>query len=143
MRGSTGREVDREVLEPVGIVPAQLKKVKPADMAIRFVFGAGIALVAGLVGMRFGPLMGGLFLAFPAVLPASLTLLEKNDGREKADIDALGAILGSCGMVAFAAAIVFGMPRIGPLPAAAAGGLGWAAVAGALFLAVRTVLVHR
>ncbi len=38
--------------------------------------------------MRFGPRVGGLFLAFPAILPATLTLLEKKEGKTKACADA-------------------------------------------------------
>ncbi len=58
----------------------------------------------------------GLFLAFPAIFPASATLVEKkekekkakagidgtNRGRTLAGIDAAGAALGSIGLVAFA-----------------------------------------
>jgi hypothetical protein len=65
--------------------------------------------------MKFGPIVGGLFLAFPAILPASLTLVEKREaqkkakhgmcgrqrGRQAAGLDAAGAILGSVGLVVF------------------------------------------
>lgn len=46
--------------------------------------------------------MGGVFLAFPAILPATLTLLQKEDGKRQAVSDAHGATLGALGMVAFA-----------------------------------------
>ena len=65
-------------------------------------FGAGIALVAGIAGTVFGPKVGGLFLAFPAVLPATLTLIEKNEGPAKAWADASGGALGAVGLAAFA-----------------------------------------
>ena len=42
---------------------------------MRFLFGAGISLVAGLAGMAFGSKIGGVLLGFPAILPASLTLI--------------------------------------------------------------------
>jgi hypothetical protein len=59
---------------------------------------------------------GGLFLAFPALFPASATLLEKHErekkrkagissttrGREAAALDARGAAIGSIGLVGFA-----------------------------------------
>jgi hypothetical protein len=65
-------------------------------------FGAGIALVAAVAGTVFGPTFGGLFLAFPAVLPATLTLIEKKEGTAKAWADASGGALGAVGLAAFA-----------------------------------------
>jgi len=106
---------------------------------MRFAFGAAIAAAAGLVGMRFGPRVGGLFLAFPAVLPASLTLLEKKDGRHEADVDARGAILGSCGLVIFAVAALLALTRLGPVAVAVAWAA-WLLVSVALFLLVRAAV---
>ena len=74
-------------------------------------------MVAGLIAARFGPVVGGLFLAFPAIFPASATLIEKHvrrrkekaglsgvrRGREAAALDAAGAALGS--LAAFAIVI--------------------------------------
>ena len=113
--------------------------MKPSDVAVRFAFGAAIALAAGVIGMRFGPLIGGLFLAFPAVLPASLTLLEKRNGLHEADVDARGAILGACGMVAFAFAAHFALRPLG-VAAIAVAWVVWILVAVALFLAVRAAV---
>ena len=135
-------EIAAEVHEPIAIQPRQLRDVKPSELLIRFAFGAAIALVAGLVGMRFGPRLGGLFLAFPAVLPASLMLLEKKDGRDKADVDALGAILGSVGMVAFALVVFAALPRFGGVVAVAAAWVGWIGVSLSLFFAVRALLTR-
>jgi hypothetical protein len=59
---------------------------------------------------------GGLFLAFPAIFPASATLVAKHEtqkkqnagiatssrGRQAAAMDAAGAALGSVGLAAFA-----------------------------------------
>jgi hypothetical protein len=140
MSGAARAEVGRERREPVSLDLAKLGALKPAELALRFGFGAGIALVAGFVGIRFGYRIGGLFLAFPAVLPASLTLLEKKDGTAKADVDALGAILGSCAMLAFAAAIAIGLPLLGALVAVGAAAVLWSVVALALFFALRAVL---
>ena len=60
--------------------------------------------------------IGGLFLAFPAIFPASATLIEKHEkqkkerqgidgtvrGRKAASIDAAGAAMGSLGLGVFA-----------------------------------------
>jgi hypothetical protein len=132
-------ELERERRQPVAIDPGALRNAKPGELAIRFAFGAAIALTAGLVGLKFGPRVGGVLLAFPALLPASLTLMEKKDGREKADIDAVGASLGSCGMVAFAIAAVFLLPRLGAAPGVLLAAAVWAVVSVALFYIARRV----
>lgn len=71
------------------------------DMAVRFAFGAGISVVAGLVGLAWGAAAGGLLLAFPAILPASLTLIEKKEGMQHARDDDAGATLGALALVGF------------------------------------------
>ena len=107
--------------------------------AVRFAFGAGISLVAALIGMKFGPVVGGIFLGFPAVLPASLTLIEKREGKEEASIDSLGAVLGSVAMVAFAAIVVLTVARWGVVPSLSAALLAWLAIAAGLYFAVARV----
>jgi len=37
-----------------------------------------MTVIAGLIAFRFGPVVGGLFLAFPAIFPASATLIERH-----------------------------------------------------------------
>ena len=103
-------EMRRESREPVEMDTGKLVKPQVPHLGIRFLFGAGIALAAGLVGMKWGPRVGGLFLAFPAVLPAALTLLEREEGASKTDIDAIGAILGALALIAFAALVAMGTP---------------------------------
>jgi hypothetical protein len=83
-----------------------LRQVRFQDYAVRFAFGAVVSAVAALIGLIGGDRLGGLFLAFPAILPATLTLLQKEDGRTQAVKDAQGATLGSIGMVAFAVTAV-------------------------------------
>jgi 4-hydroxybenzoate polyprenyltransferase len=86
------------------------------EYAIRFLFGGGITVAAGLVASKFGPTVGGLLLAFPAILPASATLIEKHEkerkeekglngatrGRQAASLDAAGAAMGSVALLVFA-----------------------------------------
>ncbi|TMD28776.1 MAG: DUF3147 family protein [Chloroflexi bacterium] len=107
--------------------------------AVRFAFGAGISLVAALIGMKFGPVVGGIFLGFPAVLPASLTLIEKREGKEEASIDSLGAVLGSVAMVAYAAIVVLTVARWGVVLSLSAALLAWLAIAAGLYFAVARV----
>ena len=79
-----------------------LRSVQFRDLAVRFAFGFGVSVVAGIVTLAFGSRVGGLFLAFPAILPASLTLIEEKEGRRQAEGDAVGAIIGAVGLVVFA-----------------------------------------
>ena len=50
-----------------------------------------MTVAAGLIAARFGPVIGGLFLAFPAIFPASATLIEKHvrERKEKAGLPGL------------------------------------------------------
>jgi hypothetical protein len=107
-----------------------------SEIAIRFAFGAGIALVAALVGAVFGPRAGGLFLAFPAVLPATLTLIERKEGTTKAWADASGGTLGAVGLAAFALTAGL-LLRWNPLAALLIALLAWAVVSGGLYFLFR------
>jgi len=92
-----------------------LRRTKWYEYLVRFVFGGTITVLAGLIAKKFGPVLGGLFLAFPAIFPASATLVEKHErekkkkariaktirGRQAAALDAYGAALGSVGLFFF------------------------------------------
>ena len=93
-----------------------LGQTKWHEYAVRFLFGGLITALAGIIAKKFGPGIGGLFLAFPAIFPASATLIEKHEkqkkekeglqgtqrGREAASIDAAGSAMGSIGLLVFA-----------------------------------------
>jgi hypothetical protein len=113
-----------------------LRETSWREYFVRFALGGAMTVVAGLVAAGFGPVLGGLFLAFPAIFPASVTLVEKHvrerkgprRGKEDSALDALGAALGSFGLAVFAAVVWLAIGRIGALallPATAA----WFAVA--------------
>lgn len=93
-----------------------VRETKPYEYAIRFVFGGAITAVVGLVAKHYGPVVAGLFLAFPSILPAAITLLAKHEqekheheghrqaiqqGKEQAAGEAAGTALGSVGLIAF------------------------------------------
>jgi hypothetical protein len=92
-----------------------LGRTKWNQYATRFVLGGLITAAAGLVAGHFGPQVGGLFVAFPAIFPAGATLIEKHEkdkkekkgmdgtvrARQAASVDAAGAAMGSIGLVAF------------------------------------------
>lgn len=93
-----------------------LAKTNRHEFGIRFLCGGAITVVAGLLAKAFGPVLGGLFLAFPAIFPASATLVEKHErekkqnagivtsirGRQAAALDARGAAMGAIGLGCFA-----------------------------------------
>lgn len=93
----------------------------------RFVFGGIATALAGIIAKEYGPAVGGLFLAFPAIFPASATLIEKHEqkrkqksgghgtvrGRKAAALDAAGAAAGGFGLMAFAGLV---WKLIVPLP---------------------------
>jgi uncharacterized protein DUF3147 len=92
-----------------------LKEVSWKDYAIRFVLGGLVTVATGLIAKRFGPAVGGLFLAFPAIFPASATLIatQQRDQKERrllngllrgrlaVALDARGAVLGTVGLTLF------------------------------------------
>jgi hypothetical protein len=112
-----------------------LKDKKPKDYLLRFVFGASISLVAALISLKY-QLLGGMCLAFPAILPASLTLVARDAGREEAAIDAQGAIFGAVGLLAFALVAAFAINAIGAIPALIAAAVAWLVVALTIYISV-------
>jgi hypothetical protein len=129
--------------DPITLRPAKLREVRWPDLAVRFAFGAAVSLVAGLVAVLFGARAGGVWLAFPAILPAGLTLIERKEGNHQADRSARGAVLGALGMVAFAVAVYVMVPLLGGLAAVLAALLVWLVVTLGLYLGLRALLVGR
>ena len=131
-----GRSLEEDDRQPVGFDWSKLRSAKPGELGIRFAFGSIVALIAGIVGAIAGPKFGGLFLAFPAILPASLTLIEKKEGMTKAWADASGGVLGALGMAAFALT-AFLLLRRNPLIALLLALLVWAVVSVGLYFLFR------
>jgi uncharacterized membrane protein (GlpM family) len=118
----------------IKIDPSGLKQTKWHEYVLRFFAGGVITVVAGVIARKWGPGIGGLFLAFPAIFPASATLIEKHErqrkqkkglhgeerGTDAAAIDALGAAMGGVGLVAFAVICWWLIPRY-PAPLALSG----------------------
>jgi hypothetical protein len=91
--------------------PSGLKETRWWEYVVRFGFGGAITAATGVIGHFCGPLVAGLFLAFPALLPASLTLVEEHEGRSDAADDAAGAICGAIGLLPFAVIVWAGAGR--------------------------------
>jgi hypothetical protein len=95
---------------------SSLRQTRWHEYLTRFLIGGGITAVAGIIAQKFGPVVAGLFLAFPAIFPASATLIDKHEkekkrragmnpgrrGRSAAALDAEGAAMGAVAMAIFA-----------------------------------------
>jgi hypothetical protein len=118
-----------------------LRETRWYEYLIRFALGGAMTVIAGLIADHFGPIVGGLFLAFPAIFPASATLIEKHQrerkekiglagarrGREAAALDAAGATLGSFGLAVFAL-IIWLLIELTPFFALVLATVAWLAV---------------
>jgi hypothetical protein len=95
---------------------ASLEQTQWHEYLTRFLLGGLITAATGLVAKHFGPVIGGLFLAFPAIFPSGATLIEKHErdkkyragiphtirGRQAAALDARGAAMGTIALATFA-----------------------------------------
>ena len=111
----------------IALSTSSLKRTKWYEYVIRFVLGGVITVVAGLLAKKISTSFGGLFLAFPAILAASTTSVEKHErekkqekalhglyrGRHAAGADAAGAAMGSIGLIIFAVVIWKFLPAHG------------------------------
>jgi hypothetical protein len=130
-----------------------LKENSWREYAVRFFFGGIITAAAGVVAKKFGPEVAGLLLAFPAIFPASATIIEKHQrekmaragldgtrrGRSVASIDAAGATMGSVGLIAFGALVWKALPRYPTWGVLLTATLAWFVVAMAVWILRRTV----
>jgi hypothetical protein len=124
-----------------------LRRTRWHEYALRFVLGGLITVVTGILAQKFGPVIGGLFLAFPAIFPASATLLEKHErerkqkagiahtsrGRLAAALDARGAVMGAIGGIAFALVTWNLLPQAGLARTLLAAITAWLCVSSALW----------
>jgi hypothetical protein len=100
----------------IGINIAKLREGKPSEYLTRFLFGGIVTVLAALIARRYGPIVGGLFLAFPGIFAPGLSMTEthaierKASGgangtlfaRAEASVEAAGASVGALGLAAFA-----------------------------------------
>lgn len=113
----------------------------------RFVLGGAVTACTGLVAQHWGPIVGGLFLSFPAIFPASATLIGRQEtekklkagindpirGRKAAALDAAGAVLGGSGLVGFAVVAWLALARYPTVVALTLAGIVWVIVSTSLW----------
>lgn len=114
----------------------KLRQVRLRDYVIRFALGAAISVAAALVGKYIGVRFGGTLLAFPAILPASLTLIQEKEGSRDADRNAIGAVLGGLGLAVFATLAEVGFGHLAPAVVLVASLTAWMAASGLLYAAL-------
>ena len=110
-----------------------LRQTRFSEALVRFAFGGAMTAATGFIAQELGPVVGGLFLAFPAVLPASLTLVARHSGRSKAVEEAGGAILGAVALGAFAAIAWLMAARTAAWATIVAAAIVWIVTASALW----------
>ena len=138
--GSVVRGAEAQVVK-IKIDLSGPQQSKWYEYLIRFAFGGVVTALTGIIAQRCGPEIGGLFLAFPAIFPATATLLEKHErkkkekygragrirAREVVGVDAAGAAMGSVGLLAFAAIVWRWLPRYPIAVVLCAATVAWAA----------------
>ncbi|HEY3269110.1 MAG TPA: hypothetical protein VGM37_19540 [Armatimonadota bacterium] len=85
----------------LAVQPTRIRETRRHEFAVRFAFGGLVSALTGYIAIQYGPAVGGLFLAFPAILPASVTLVQKRHGNRAAGLDSIGAAMGAVGLSAF------------------------------------------
>ena len=124
------------------IVKAQLSRLRQTkwwEWLMRFAFGGLVTAIAGVIAKQYGPVVGGLFLAFPGIFPAGVTLVERHEkekkraegyggsrrGRTVSAVLAAGAAPGCVGLIAFAGCVWWLAPQLATWQMLALAALGW------------------
>lgn len=121
-----------------------LRETRWYQIAVRFFFGGLVTAATGIVARKYGPSIGGLFLAFPAIFPASATLIERHEkekkerrglhgalqARKAVGVDAAGAAIGSVGLFVFALLIAIFLSNSRPSLVIVASTVCWMLVSG-------------
>src|SRR6185312_319224 len=142
-RGAGGMAGASEGPMSVSFDWSALRGIRWHQYALRFVLGGLVTMGAGAIANAFGPVFGGLFLAFPALFTASATLIERREilkkarlglhgqkrGRRAAALDAAGTVLGSIALGCFACIAWRGLPLHAPAAVLCLAGVCWLAVA--------------
>ncbi len=134
----------------IRINPSSLRQSGWREIAVRFACGGVITALIGMIAREFGPVLGGLFLAFPSIFPAASTLVERHvknqqqrqgqprggsRARHVAALDAAGAAIGGAGLSAFAIVAWQLLPSLNAAAALALATVAWFALSTLLWWA--------
>jgi hypothetical protein len=106
-------------LAGITVKPDAVNSNTAGEYLTRFLFGGVTCMIAGVAGNHFGPVVAGLLMAFPAIYPASITLLIDHEkqkranagldgtkrGRLLAAMDSQGTTFGCVGLMVFGLAM--------------------------------------
>ena len=137
---ASARDATRPAREPLKFDWAKVTEMRVRDLTIRFGFGFAISVLAGIIVKLAGPRFGGMFLAFPAILPATTTLLQRRNGLAQAAADVRGATAGAVGMIAFAVVARLLLGRTSPTLALAGAVATWLVACAAIYGIMRAVV---
>jgi hypothetical protein len=107
----------------------RIARTEHKPLLYRFGAGALTSIAAGAVTLAFGNRVGGIFLAFPAILAASLTLIEEEEASADAREDARGATVGGAALTLFAAVAALTLGHLAGGLALLSASVAWLAVA--------------
>jgi hypothetical protein len=145
-------------IKPIAMNPSALAETRWYQYAVRFVFGGLITALAGIIAKKYGPGIGGLFLAFPAIFPASATLIEKHEREHKAEkglrgevrarkavsADAAGAGMASIALAGFALLVWQLLPKLPSAAVITLATVTWLVISGLIWIAwKRNWVPHR
>ncbi|MEA2159785.1 MAG: hypothetical protein QOD66_2165 [Solirubrobacteraceae bacterium] len=121
--------IGQRLEEQPSLERSKIREASPKELGYRFLAGAATSVIAGLVTLGFGARVGGILLAFPAILAASLTLIEEQEDSVDAREDARGAVIGGCGLIAFALVAALALTSVAPALALLLAATAWTIVA--------------
>lgn len=127
---------------------SRLRQTRWWEYLVRFGFGGIVTLITGLIAKKWGPEVAGLFLAFPGIFPAGVTLVERHERERKrkqglsgtrrarmvSAVVSAGAVLGALGLLAFAGVAGWMLPQFASWQALGAATAAWLVAAVAAWI---------
>jgi hypothetical protein len=127
--GSQEKPITRRVDERPQLDLRRIARTNRKPLVYRFGAGALTSVAAGALTLAFGDRFGGIFLAFPAILAASLTLIEEEEAAADAREDARGATVGGAALTLFAAVAALTLGHLNGALALLSASVAWIAAA--------------
>jgi Ca2+/Na+ antiporter len=106
--------ITSRIRERPSFSPSKLRQVDPRSLGYRFIAGAITSVLSGLLAIAVSARVGGIMLAFPAILGASLTLIAREEDTAEAREDARGAVIGGCALALFAGVAALTLGHLSP-----------------------------
>ena len=135
---------------------SSIKDTLPHEYVVRFLFGGSCTVLAGLIAKKYGPGVGGLFLAFPAIFPAGASLIESHEKKRKAkvgydgskrgrlavSVESSGTSLGCVALVGFALVVWLSIAYANAFAVMLGAAAVWLLIAATLWAVHRNRIFH-